>query len=137
MKRLVEFPSEDGGSILVEVDDNGPSSGGSGGGTLRSSRPADMIERAQVTYEEAFDRIKPATESLIGRMRLLPDPPDEIFVEFGIKLSAAAGAILASASADAQFTLRLTWRRPAPVMSQQVAPFEALPVPTSDPVRKD
>jgi len=137
MKRLVEFPSEDGGSILVEVDDNGPSSGS--GGTLRSARPAEMIERAQVTYEEAFDRIKPATETIVARMRLLPDPPDEIFVEFGIKLSAAAGAILASASADAQFTLRLTWRRGGPVMSQPPVLNEPvpLPVPTSEPVRKD
>jgi hypothetical protein len=128
MKRLVEFPSEDGGSILVEVDDTGPSAGGSGG-TLRSVRPAEMIERAQVTYEEAFNRIKPATEVIVARMRLLPDPPDEIFVEFGIKLSAAAGAILASASADAQFTLRLTWRRGEHGPIEPLVPVEALPAP--------
>ena len=72
-----------------------------------------MLERAQLTYEQAVDRIRPAAESIVHRIRQIAEPPDEISVEFGIKLNANIGAILASTSAEAQFTLRLTWNREA------------------------
>jgi hypothetical protein len=71
----------------------------------------NVIERARVTYEQAIDNIRPAAESIIIRMRELAEPPDVIDLEFGIKLSADIGAFLASTSAEAQFTLRLTWNR--------------------------
>jgi hypothetical protein len=108
MKRLVEFSTEDGGSILVEIDDD--SRAGSGA-TLRGGHASLMIEKARISYEEALDKIKGAAEVIITKMRSLPDSPDEIGVDFGIKLSADIGAILASTSAEAQFTLHLVWRR--------------------------
>jgi Trypsin-co-occurring domain 1 len=104
MKRLVEFPMEDGSTILVEVDEPGM-----GGGTLRSGRPGEMIERARVTYEEALGKIQPAAVSIIARLREMPEPPSEISVELGIGLSAEAGAFLASASTQANLKLTLTW----------------------------
>lgn len=113
MKRLVEFPTEDGGSILVEIDDDLRLGSGS---TLRGGAASAMIEKARVSYEEALDKIKGAAEMIITKMRELPHSPDEIAVDFGIKLSADIGAILASTSAEAQFTLHLTWRRDGPLL---------------------
>src|SRR6476659_10894440 len=104
MKHIVEFPMESGDVLLVEVDD--PMASGT---TLRGGHGTDMVERARLTYEEAVDRIKPAAESILQRMRGIAEPPDVISVEFGIKLNANIGAILASTSAEAQFTLTLTW----------------------------
>jgi hypothetical protein len=106
MKRVIEFPMENGEMLLVEVDDVGGSSN-----TLRGLPSPNVIERARVTYEQAIDNIRPAAESIIVRMRELAEPPDVIDLEFGIKLSADIGAFLASTSAEAQFTLRLTWNR--------------------------
>ena len=106
MKRVIEFPMENGEMLLVEVDDVGGSSS-----TLRGMPSPNVIERARVTYEQAIDNIRPAAESIIIRMRELAEPPDVIDLEFGIKLSADIGAFLASTSAEAQFTLRLTWNR--------------------------
>jgi hypothetical protein len=108
MKRLVEFATEEGGTILVEVDDDLRMGSGP---TLRGGAASAMIEKARVSYEEALDKIKGAAETIITKMRALPDSPDEISVDFGIKLSADIGAILASTSAEAQFTLHLTWKR--------------------------
>ena len=108
MKHIVEFPMENGEVLLVEVDD--PMASGT---TLRGGHGTDMVERAQLTYEQAVDKIRPAAESIVERMRHIAEPPDVISVEFGIKLNANIGAILASTSAEAQFTLTLTWNREA------------------------
>jgi hypothetical protein len=111
MKRLVEFPTEDGGSLLVEVDDDLRLGSGP---TFRGGPGTMVIEKARVTYEEALENIKGAAETIISKMRTLSESPNEISVEFGIKLSADVGAILASTSAEAQFTLSLTWKRVVP-----------------------
>ena len=106
MKRLVEFPLEDGSTIVVEVDESEPE-----GGTVRVSRPGELAEKAQMTFEEALNRIRPAAEGIVARLRGLHDPPDQVAVEFGLKLSAQAGAIVAAAGAEASYTISLTWKR--------------------------
>jgi Trypsin-co-occurring domain 1 len=128
MKRLVEFPTEDGGSILVEVDDEARLGSGS---TLRGGAATLMIEKARITYEEALDKIKAAADTIITKMRSLPESPDEVSVEFGIKMSADIGAILASTSAEAQFTLHLTWKRPDTILIPSPPPSQSLTPPST------
>jgi hypothetical protein len=113
MKRVIEFPMENGEVLLVEVDDLGGS-----GSTLRGGHSTAVLDKARVTYEQAIDNIRPAAERIIVRMQELADPPDVVDLEFGIKLSADIGAFLASTSAEAQFTLRLTWNRSAQHVSR-------------------
>ena len=106
MKRLIEFPLEEGGSVWVEVDEPEPP-----GGVVRAARPTEMMTKASQTFEEALDRIRPAADVLIAKLRGLSDPPDEMAVQFGLKLSAEAGAVVAAASAEANYTVTLTWKR--------------------------
>ncbi len=104
MKRLVQFPLEDGGVIWVEVDvPEGP-------GMVPAAR-GEVVERAQETFEVALDRVRPAAQAIIGKLRALHDPPDEIQVEFGLKLSAEAGALIAATGAEANYKVTLTWKR--------------------------
>jgi len=105
MKRLIEFPLEGQGTIVVEVDE--PESEG----VVRASRAGEIAEKATQTFESALDRIKPAAAAVIARLRDLSDLPDEVAVEFGIKLGAKAGAFLASADSEATFKVTLTWIR--------------------------
>jgi hypothetical protein len=110
MKRLMEFPSESGGPILVEVEDVGL-----GGETRRGLSTSAVVERAQTSFEDALERARPMASSLVGKLRAIGDtadnPPDEVQVEFGIVLNAEAGAILASASAGANYKVTMTWTR--------------------------
>ncbi len=106
MKQLVEFPLEGGGSIVVEVDK--PTGDAS---RLRSANPNELVEKAKQTLETSLEKVRPAAAAIISRLRTISEPPDEIGVEFGIKLSADAGVILASAGAEANFTVTLTWKR--------------------------
>ncbi len=106
MKQLIEFPLEDGTSILVEVDQPEPE-----GGLVKTARPGEVVARASQTLEQAMEKIKPAAAAVIKKLRGLSDPPDEISVEFGIKLSAEAGAVVASAGVEANYTVTLKWER--------------------------
>lgn len=106
MKRLIEFPLEDGGSILVQVDESAPE-----GGMVKAARPGEIAAKATQTFEAALEKVKPAAAAIISKLRDLADPPDEMEVEFGLKLSADAGAFLASAGAEANYTVTLTWKR--------------------------
>lgn len=105
MKQLVEFPLEDGTSILVEVDE--PETPG----VVRAGRGGELIEKVQHTFGESLERIKPAAETIISKLRTLSLTPDQIDVEFGVKLSAEAGAFFASASTEANFVIKLSWRQ--------------------------
>jgi hypothetical protein len=110
MKRIVEFPSEDGQTIFVEVEGDTL-----GGETRRGLSPSAMVERAQTTFEDALDKARPMATSLVKKLRDVGDSavnqPDQVQVQFGIVLSAQAGAVLAAASAGANYTVTMTWNK--------------------------
>jgi len=106
MKRLIEFPLDDGTSILVEIDEPEPE-----GGVVKAARPGEVIARAQQTFSQALDKVKPAASTIIQKLRGLSDPPDEIEVEFGLKLNAESGAFVASAGIEANYTVTLKWKK--------------------------
>jgi NTP-dependent ternary system trypsin peptidase co-occuring protein len=107
MKRLVEFPLDQGGSVLIEIDEPplGPTTRGLG--KDRSS----LVEEADKTFEQATAAVTPVARSLITRLRSFEDAPDEVGIEFGVQLSAQTGAFIASVAAEANFKVSLTWRR--------------------------
>jgi hypothetical protein len=105
MKQLIEFPLQDGGAVLVQVDEPLPA------GVVKAARPGEVIKKAGQTFEQALDKIKPAASIIISRLRGLADPPDEIEVEFGLTLNAEAGAFVAAAGAEANYTVTLIWKR--------------------------
>ena len=107
MKRLVEFTLEDGSTILVESEETV-----SGGGpVVRGGGPGDVIERAQLGFEAALGKIKPVAAAFIAKVRDIADAPEQVGIEFGIKLGAKTGAFIASADAEATFKVTLTWKR--------------------------
>jgi hypothetical protein len=108
VKRLVEFPLEQGGSVLVEVDEAAAGPVTRGLGRDRSA----LVEEADKTFEDATATVTPAAQSLITRLRAMDNAPDEVAVQFGVQLSAQTGAFIASVAAEANFTVSMTWRRP-------------------------
>jgi hypothetical protein len=106
MKRLVEFPLEGGSAVVVEVEEPTPTSG-----TVRGLRAGELTEKAKESFETALEKIRPAATVILAKLRDLSERPDEVGVEFGIRLSAEAGAFIASTGAEANFKVTLTWRR--------------------------
>ncbi len=102
MKHLIEYPLQEGGSIVIEVDE--PESAG----TIRAARE-DTIAKAKQTFEEALNGALPVTKSLVEKLRSIGNKPDEIEVTFGVSLNTAVGAVIASASAEANFSVTMHW----------------------------
>ena len=108
MKRLVEFPSENGDVIMVETEDLGSTNGT----TRRGLSSSAVVERAQTSFEEALEKAQPIATGLIGRLRNIADSPDEVQVEFGLTLSANVGVVLvAGGSAGANYKVTLKWNK--------------------------
>ena len=105
MKRIIEFPTEGETKILIEVEEADRSGG------VRRGAPGEVYEKAKGTFTEALYSVKPVAEGIISKLRDLSHPPDAVEVEFGIKISAEAGAFIASASSEANFTVTLNWKR--------------------------
>ena len=102
MQHLVEFPLQEGGSIVVMVDE--PESAG----TIRAAREGAIV-KAKQTFEEALNGVLPVTKSLVEKLRSIGNKPDEIEINFGVKLSTSAGAVIAAASAEANFDVTVRW----------------------------
>jgi hypothetical protein len=106
VKRLVEFPLERGGGVLVEVDEASVGPAMRGLGKDRTT----VAERTDKTFEEATATVIPAADSLLARLQAVDNPADEISIEFGVQLSAQTGAFIASAVIGANFRVSMTWR---------------------------
>jgi hypothetical protein len=103
-KTLTQFSLEDGTTFLVEVDEpEGPA-------IARITLPSGQtVLKAQQTFEEALDKIKPVASVIIAKLRDLNQPADEVEVKFGIKLTADAGAIFASIGTEVSYEITLKW----------------------------
>lgn len=102
MKRLVEFPLEDGTSFIVEVDE--PEREG-----MENAAVGDVIEKAHQTIEKSLEKVKPTAQFILTQLRKLHETPDEIQVSFGLKLNADFGVVLAAAGLEANYSVTLKW----------------------------
>jgi hypothetical protein len=107
MAQLIEFAVGGGQAIYVQVE------GSAAGPVTRGIGGQSITTRASQTFEEAISRVRPAAEAVVAQMRSLASAPDEVAVEFGMTLSAGAGAFIAAVSTEANFKVSLTWHRPA------------------------
>ena len=106
MKRLISFPLEAGGSVLIEAEAEAEP----GATVTRTLHPGDVIETARNTFETALEAIKPAVLAVASKLHSFPDVPESVEVEFGLKFAGQAGAFIASASTEAQFRVKVVWK---------------------------
>ncbi|BCJ48192.1 hypothetical protein GCM10010168_25520 [Actinoplanes ianthinogenes] len=102
MTQVVKMSLDDGGTVLVEVPDEP-------GSLENAGRTAEMISNASDTLHKAIDRVRPAAAAIRDSMLGMPDPPDRIAVEFGVKVTVDAGVVVAKATSEANFTVHLEW----------------------------
>lgn len=108
-KQLVEYEIESGGRLLVEVEVPDPARG-----TVPASRRDGVLIKATETYDQCLAAVKPAVDVTLSMLKGLAQVPTELELEFGIKLTAETGAILASAGTEAHLKVTLTWKQDLP-----------------------
>jgi hypothetical protein len=105
VRQLLEFGTgEDGASVLVEIDQEDP-------GFERVSRSGRAVQAAQ-TLETALDAVLPAARVMVEKAQTISPHTSEVEVQFGVRLTASAGAAIASAGGEGHFQLRVLCRRP-------------------------
>jgi hypothetical protein len=100
---ILELPLEDGQTVKVEVDART--------GIVPSARPGEVVAKASESFQSALERLAPVTEAILARFRNLAARPTEVDIEFGIKLSAGAGVVIAHTGAEANFKVTVQWRQ--------------------------
>ncbi len=107
MKQLVEYSLEDGTKFLIEVDEPESTSA-----VERVALPSGQLAlKAQQSFEEALDKVKPVASTIISKLRSLNTPADEVEVKFGLKLTAEAGAIFSSVGGEVSYEITLKWNQ--------------------------
>jgi len=101
MDEIVRFHTNAGTPLLVEVEDDSF-------GLERVARDDKGVIEASQRLDEALERAQPTIRSVVGALRELA--PDEHEVEFGIKLNAEAGVVVAKTAVEGHFNVKLTWK---------------------------
>ncbi|PWI13858.1 hypothetical protein DI272_06635 [Streptomyces sp. Act143] len=101
MSYVGELPLADGSVLLVEVQ------GDAAPGVDRVGRLADGVRQGAQSLDAALSSVRPALQSVVDTLAGLA--PRSVTVEFGIKVVAGAGVVVARAATEASFTVTATW----------------------------
>jgi len=115
MARYIKYQTADGGTVLVEVEGEAEAAVPKGG-VVRAGRVGeavqDAVEEVQTRFEDAMEVVRRNAQTIIGKVKGLSDPPDEVEVTFGLKATGEFGNFaVAKASAEANYTVKMTWKR--------------------------
>jgi hypothetical protein len=102
---LLEFKTSAGDALLVEVQQQSVEP------ATRGGRTAETVVEAGASLEQVLGRLGPAVRAIAAQLRATADGPDEVEVEFGVKLSADSNVIIARAGGEANFRVALRWAR--------------------------
>ncbi|MEU9266490.1 CU044_2847 family protein [Streptomyces sp. NPDC048251] len=115
MTELVRWRLDSGGEVIVEVPPDGPS-------ISPVSRTGGLVESAGTSLSSALGNVRQAASDVLGQFRAMDVRPGTIEVEFGVKLTAEAGAIIAKTSAEGHLNVRLTWENDGSQEPRPAAP---------------
>jgi len=74
-----------------------------------SLSPRDLAARSSVALDSAMASIRQVSERVTLATKDLVQRPDEVEVEFGLKLDAVTGALIARTGAEAHLRVTLRW----------------------------
>ncbi|MFE9607460.1 CU044_2847 family protein [Streptomyces sp. NPDC006012] len=124
MARLVEFETADGAVVVVETNDAGPP------GTRLVARGDGPAATTARSFEQALTGVRAAAQSALRIFRDGALRPDSVELEFGVKLTTEAHAVIAKGTAEGQLVVRLNWsadRTPPTTPAQEPAPGRTAP----------
>lgn len=109
MEHVVIFKS-DRGPVFIEVAKSSlPASSLVKAG--RGDAIRGYVEQAAASFEDALATALSAADAFVARAADLARAPDEMEVEFGLKLGGELNAFVVTCDAEANFTIKLVWKK--------------------------
>ncbi len=105
MTSLARVPIEGGGTILFEAASQAPYEG-----PVKAGRIGDAVRDLPQTLQQLLNPVRDAAAAALDQLRQAG--PDEVEVEFGVDLSAQAGAVITKGESAVHFKVRVLWQRP-------------------------
>jgi hypothetical protein len=103
MNELLKFTSEEGATVLVEVADDPRES------VTRGGRAQTAVVEAGESLERVLGQLGPMVKGIVAELQATADWPDELEIEFAVKVSADANVIIARSGGEANFRICLRW----------------------------
>ncbi len=106
MSYLLGVPVEEGSDdvVVFEVDHSAIAEDL----VLASREPGMIVVRTRTTLEEALANLKPSLGKIVEVLHGMA--PDEMEVEFGLKMGGETGVIVAKGTAEVNFRVTLCWK---------------------------
>lgn len=101
MTELLRFDTAEGGHIVVEVGSQEP-------GIQRAARSGGIID-VRHRFEDALGDVADAAAKSLAVFRDGALRPDQVEIEFGVRLNAEAGAVIAKTAVEGHLVVKLTW----------------------------
>lgn len=118
----MEFRTDTGDLVVVEIDHRAP-------GAKLVSRGDNRLVQAGRSFDDALQGIRSAAESALRVFRGGSLQPDGVELEFGVKLTGEAGAVIAKSAVEGHITVKLSWSpdptAPTPHQPRAQAPATA------------
>jgi Trypsin-co-occurring domain 1 len=100
---ILDSPTNDGvvrfevaGSTLLE-------------GEVQAVKPVDAVRKLKGALEEAVETIKAVGEQITDGIEEMTRKPSDLEIEFGVKIDGEVGAVVATLSSGAHFSVKLRW----------------------------
>ena len=74
-------------------------------------QPAELAQRSAQALDKAWDTIRAMAERTSTLIDDLAGNPDEVQLEYGLKLDVEGNAMIAKAGAEAAISVSVTWKR--------------------------
>jgi hypothetical protein len=104
MDVLLEVPLQ--GSevpMVVEVDQEQA-------GPVPAGRAGEIVNRATEDFQSALSGALGGAQALLEKLQSI-SAPDQVLVEFGLKVTAEAGVVISKLGSEVNFKVGLTWKR--------------------------
>ena len=111
MTQYIQFATADGGTILVEIPEEETYEAGIVKAGLGEKLQEAVVE-AGTTFEDGLEVVERVAGAFIRKVQSLTDPPDEVEVTFGLKVTGEVGNFaVAKVGAEANYEVTFIWKR--------------------------
>lgn len=104
----VQFDLDDGQILLVETDMPDDESVTEGFNLVSNSEDEEKIVKSSKQFQDVAKGIAPVANTILESLKAM-NSPQEIQLEFGVKLDFASNVLIAKASTEANFKIMLKW----------------------------